>query len=130
MTKRVDDGDEADALDRLLLDQLADKWTIRVLCAFHPDMKPIRFNELKRRVGVITQKMLSHTLRRLERNGVLERRVLAGRELGVEYHVTALGRTLREPILALYRWTQQHADRVRRAQAAFDAKAADDDRRH
>ncbi len=88
---------------RMVLDQMANKWTVRIFWAFCPDMAPIRFNELKRRVGSISQKMLSQHLRQLERNGLLERRVLPGRTLGVEYLVTPLGLSLREPASALYR---------------------------
>src|ERR1700761_9377470 len=114
----VDAEDEHWAID-MVLDQLADKWAIRIFCAYYPDMAPIRFNELKRRVGGISQKMLSQQLRKLERSGLIERRVLPGRLLGVEYAVTPLGHTLGEPISALYKWAEAHAGDVRAAQAAY-----------
>ena len=82
-------------------------------------MAPIRFNELRRCVGGISQKMLSQRLRELERSGFLERRVLPGRVLGVEYGITPLGLTLREPVSALYRWAESNAPAVRSAQVAF-----------
>lgn len=118
----IDAGDELWAID-MVLDQLADKWAIRIFCAYYPDMAPIRFNELKRRVGGISQKILSQQLRKLERSGLIERRVLPGRLLGVEYAITPLGRTLHEPISALYRWAEAHADDVRAAQASYQADA-------
>jgi len=118
----TDAEDELWAID-MVLNQLADKWALRILCAYFPDTAPIRFNELKRRVGGISQKMLSQQLRKLERNGLLERRVLPGRLLGVEYAVTPLGHTLSEPISALYKWAEIHAGDVRAAQAAFQTDA-------
>jgi len=119
----TDAEDEHWAID-MVLDQLADKWAVRIFCAYYPDMAPIRFNELKRRVGGISQKILSQQLRKLERSGLLERRVLAGRVLGVEYAITPLGHTLREPISALYEWAEAHAGEVRAAQASFQTDAA------
>ena len=116
----TDVEDELWAID-MVLDQLADKWTVRIFCAYFPDMAPIRFNELKRRVEGISQKMLSQQLRKLERSGLLERRVLPGRLLGVEYAITPLGHTLREPISALYEWAETHGRDVRDAQASFQA---------
>ena len=120
MTSEDDDDGEMECA-RLLLDQMADKWTIRIFWAFCPDMMPIRFNELKRRVGGISQKVLSQHLRQLESDGLLERRVLPGRALGVEYAITPLGYTLREPVSVLYRWATTHARAVRAAQIAHMA---------
>ncbi len=116
----TDTEDEHWAID-MVLDQLADKWAVRIFCAFYPDMMPVRFNELKRRIGGISQKILSQQLRKLERSGLLERRMVPGRALGVEYEITPLGRTLHEPISALYMWAEAHAGDVRAAQASFPA---------
>ena len=113
---RIDDIE----FTRQVLDQLADKWTIRIMWAYCPDMEPIRFNELKRRVDGITQKVLSQQLRRLERNGLVERRVTSARPIAVEYAVTDLGLTLREPVSMLYRWAREHAEQVRASQEATD----------
>lgn len=113
---RMDDAE----FTRQVLDQLADKWTIRIMWAYCPDMAPIRFNELKRRAEGITQKVLSQQLRRLERNGILERRVVSTRPIAVEYAVTDLGLTLREPVSMLYRWAREHAGQVRACQEATD----------
>ena len=115
------DDEEIDGA-RLLLDRLADRWTIRIFWAFCPDMAPLRFNELKRRVAGISQKILSQRLRALERDGLLDRRVLPGRLLGVEYAVTPLGLTLREPVAVLYRWADEHEPGVRAAHTSFDER--------
>ena len=120
MTAEIED--ELWAID-LVLSQLADKWVIRIFCAFCPEMAPIRFNELKRRVGGISQKVLSQQLRKLEQSGLLERRVLPGRLLGVEYAITPLGLTFQEPVAALSKWAEAHAQDIRAAQASFGAGA-------
>lgn len=116
---QVDDGDDAE-FTRLVLDQLADKWTMRIMWAYCPDMQPIRFNDLKRRVHGITPKVLSDHLRRLERSGILERRIVSTRPFAVEYAVTELGHTLRAPVSGLYRWSREHASAVSAAQQKFE----------
>jgi DNA-binding HxlR family transcriptional regulator len=115
--------DELDLTQRTL-DEIANKWTIRIFCVFSEDENPIRFNELKRRVGGITQKVLSQHLRRLVRSGLLERRVQTGGALAVEYAVTPLGQTLREPLSGWYRWAQANAEAIRRCEADFDREMA------
>ncbi len=109
-------------LSRLLLDQLADKWTILVLEVFCDGPEPVRFNEIKRRVQGISQKTLTQCLRRLERNGILKRTVIAAAPLGVEYSVTPLGWTIAEPFGALQGWAEKHLPDVLQAQARFDAR--------
>ena len=82
----------------------------------------MRFNEIKRSVGSISQKTLTQCLRRLDRNGILERRVIAAKPLGVEYSVTALGHSLEKPVGAMYEWAKQHEAHVREAQVSYDKK--------
>ncbi|HEY0252609.1 MAG TPA: helix-turn-helix domain-containing protein [Kofleriaceae bacterium] len=109
--------------DRLLLDQIADRWSILVLGAIcTAEAGRLRFNALKRQVTGVTQKTLTQCLRRLERNGIIERVVIDGAPPGVEYRVTKLGRTLDKPFTALNAWTASYAEEVRRAQIAFDRK--------
>ncbi|OLO06253.1 MarR family transcriptional regulator [Salinicola socius] len=105
---------------RFLLDQITDKWSVLILTALCE--KPLRFNELKRRLEGITQKSLTQALRRLERNGIVARRVIPSSQVAVEYSITPLGRTLEEPFGALYRWTIDHLERVAEAQNAFDRR--------
>jgi DNA-binding HxlR family transcriptional regulator len=109
-------------LNRLLLDQLADKWTILVLHVFCDSPEPVRFNEIKRRVQGVSQKTLTQCLRRLERNGILERRIIQAAPLGVEYSITPLGWTMEEPFRALQRWAEKHLPEMLQAQARFDGR--------
>lgn len=104
---------------RELLDQVLDKWSFAVLEELCDG--PQRFNALRRAVPGVTAKSLTATLRRLERNGVVERRVLADRPVTVEYRMTPLGKTLREPVDALLRWTTDHEADVDAARERFDA---------
>ncbi|EPX62301.1 Transcriptional regulator, HxlR family [Cystobacter fuscus DSM 2262] len=113
--------------NRYILDQIADKWSVLILAVLFDE--PTRFNALKRRLKGVTQKALTDALRRLERNGLVARRVLTGSPIAVEYSVTPLGRTLGEPFLALYRWTIEHHDDVGRARAHFDARVDTEGRR-
>ncbi|MFE2189204.1 winged helix-turn-helix transcriptional regulator, partial [Streptomyces sp. NPDC059455] len=106
---------------RELLDQLLDKWGQLLLVALC--QQPRRFNELKRELDGVTQKSLAQALRRLERNGLVERRVLTQRPVAVEYRITPLGRTLEEPFSILRVWTADHLPEVERHRAAFDEGA-------
>jgi DNA-binding HxlR family transcriptional regulator len=111
----------SDCSSRVLLDQIADKWSVLILAALCE--KPLRFNEIKRCLDGITQKALTQSLRRLERNGILARRVIPSSQIAVEYSITPLGRTLEEPFRALYTWTINHSAAVQSAQSAFDERA-------
>lgn len=103
---------------RDLIDQLLDRWSLSLLTVLQDG--PRRFNELRRDVTGITQKSLSQTLRRLERNGMVDRRVLDTRPLAVEYRLTELGRSVEEPLEALARWATDHLDDVQRARTRHD----------
>ena len=106
---------------RLLLDQIADKWSVLVLAALCDD--PLRFNALKRRLNGVTPKALTECLRRLERNGVVSRRVVDASPVAVEYGVTPLGRTLKGSFATLHDWAVDHLPDVERAQHKFDRRA-------
>ncbi|MEU1846165.1 winged helix-turn-helix transcriptional regulator [Micromonospora sediminicola] len=108
-----------DAPHRDLLDQVLDKWSLSILNELCE--RPCRFNELRRAVPAVTQKSLTATLRRLERNGIVERRVVATRPVAVEYRITPLGKTLRGPVDALLEWADAHMPQIERARKAFDA---------
>ena len=108
----------ADCPCRLLLDQIADKWSILIIAALKGG--PLRFNMVKRSLEGITQKALTQSLRRLERNGIVARRVIPASPLAVEYRITELGRTLDEPFRALHMWTQDYLPQVELARRAFD----------
>lgn len=106
--------------NRELFDQLADKWAMMTLAVL--DAGPLRFNAIRRRLEGVTQRALTQSLRRLERNGLVERRVIASSPVAVEYEITPLGRTLQAPYQALYAWTQAHCGQVEAARAVFDQR--------
>lgn len=103
---------------RPVLDKIADKWTILILTVICP--KPARFNEIKRRLDGITHKALADALKRLERNGLVTRTVLPTQPIGVEYAITPLGHSLREPFEALCAWAAANGDKVDRATQHYD----------
>jgi DNA-binding HxlR family transcriptional regulator len=112
------DGTQLTARHRELLDEVLDKWSLRVLDALCE--QPLRFNGLRRAIPVVTQKSLTATLRRLERNGMVERVVTSTRPVAVEYRITRLGKSLQDLIDALLRWTTVTLPDVERARARFD----------
>ncbi|USU04215.1 helix-turn-helix transcriptional regulator [Sphingomonadaceae bacterium OTU29LAMAA1] len=104
---------------RPILEQIANKWTVLILTVLCT--QPALFNDLKRRLDGITHKALADALKRLERNGLISRRVLPTQPIGVEYAITALGASLREPFAALYGWSLANGPKMERAQQDFDA---------
>jgi DNA-binding HxlR family transcriptional regulator len=105
---------------RPVLEQIANKWSVlilTVLCA-----EPARFNAIKRRLDPITHKALTEALRRLERNGLVNRRVIASSPVAVEYSITPLGRTLQDPFVALVSWAATHGGRIEQAQLTYDER--------
>lgn len=111
--------------NRLVLGQIADKWSILILTVVC--MEPARFNAIKRRLNGITHKALTEALRRLERSGLVSRRILTTSTLGVEYSITSLGRSLQEPCMAIATWVAEHCEAVVQAQRAYDDKRANDE---
>lgn len=107
------------AAHRDLLDQVLEKWSLSVMSELCEG--PRRFNELRRAIPIVTQKSLTATLRRLERNGLIERRILETRPVAVEYRITTLGKTARDPIDVMLAWADDHLDEIDRARAMFDA---------
>ncbi|MEU4446786.1 helix-turn-helix domain-containing protein [Actinosynnema sp. NPDC050801] len=105
---------------RELLDEILDKWSLQVLDALCE--KPLRFNGLRRAIPVVTQKSLTAALRRLERNGMVERVVIDTRPVAVEYRITVSGRSLQDLVDALLHWTTTRLDEVDVARARFDAQ--------
>ena len=105
---------------RELLDELLDKWSLQVLDQLCE--RPLRFNELRRVVPAVGQKSLTATLRRLERNGMVERVVLQTRPIAVEYRIAPIGDSLNELVDALLTWTSRNLPEVERARARYDAE--------
>ena len=112
---------ERDCPIRMVLDRIADKWTVMMMSLLS-DGKPHRFSELRRNVEGISQKMLTQTLRDLERDGLVVRTLFAEVPPRVEYALTPLGVTLCDPIRQLGEWACTHVDEIKRAQAKFDAR--------
>ncbi len=105
---------------RLVLDRLADKWALLVLDRLRGG--PVRFNGLRRDIKGVSQKVLSQTLKALERDGLVTRSVFPTVPVTVEYAMTPLGRTLTETVAALAHWAERNMDEVLAAQAAYDAR--------
>lgn len=106
---------------RLVLDRIADKWTALVIQVLA--RQTMRYAELQREVGGISQKMLTQTLRSLERDGLVERKVFPVVPPKVEYSLTRLGRTLIEPLNALCRWSEKHLPELQANRAKAKTKA-------
>jgi DNA-binding HxlR family transcriptional regulator len=97
----------ADCPARTTLDLVADRWSVVVV--FGLGEGPRRFSELRGRIGGVSKKMLAQTLRKLEDNRLVERRLLATAPQGVEYRLTPLGESLLGPVSVLARWAEEHA---------------------
>lgn len=103
-----------------MLSRIGDKWTLLIVREL--GQGPLRFSALKRRLGSISQKMLTATLRNLERDGMVSRTVAPTTPPQVEYALTAMGQDLARPIAALADWTITHADAIDTARAAYDGR--------
>lgn len=110
-----------DCPTRQLLDRVGDRWTVLVIGALGEGT--LRFSELARRIDGVSQKMLTQTLRALERDGILERTVHPEIPPRVEYRLTGEGRSLLGVVGELARWSVTHYDRVREARRRYDARA-------
>ncbi len=109
---------------REVLDLVANKWTALVIRALSQGTR--RYSALQRAIGGVSQKMLTQTLRSLERDGLVERTVHPVVPPKVEYSLTPLGTTLTEPLGALCRWAETHLGELQAARARFDGAEADE----
>jgi DNA-binding HxlR family transcriptional regulator len=105
---------------RKVLNIIADKWTALVIGLLKN--RPKRFSELRREIEGISQKMLTQTLRELERDGIVTRTVFAEVPPHVEYELTPLGKKLYEPLAVIRDWAESHIDEVTAAQSAYTRK--------
>lgn len=105
---------------RQVLDRLADKWSLLILDRLRT--QAVRFNHLRRDIKGVSQKVLSQTLKKLERDGLVTRTVFPTVPVTVEYALTPLGRTLTETVAALTHWAEHNMDAVRNAQQAYDLR--------
>ncbi|GAA4492092.1 winged helix-turn-helix transcriptional regulator [Gluconacetobacter tumulicola] len=118
-------GHEALAPDRCrtvgnVLARIGDKWSVLVIMQLGEGSR--RFSELRRAIGSISQRMLTLTLRGLERDGLISRTITPSIPPRVDYELTELGMSLREPVTALGRWAASNHDRIAAAQVHFDRR--------
>lgn len=121
-TDDVDDDATKQALLRETLDRVGDKWTMLVLQRLDLD-GVLRFTELRDRIGGVSQKMLTRTLRHLERDGLVTRTVHPVMPPHVDYALTPLGRALAEAVCVLWEWVDSNLEAVESARRAFDLRA-------
>ncbi|HEX3620682.1 MAG TPA: helix-turn-helix domain-containing protein [Acidimicrobiales bacterium] len=115
-------GTEVSCEVRQILDRIGDKWSLLVMALLARGT--LRFTELRRQIDGISQRMLTLTLRQLERDGLVERTVHAVVPPRVDYNLSALGRTLLDPINGLVQWTIDHHGEVAAARQAYDDRPA------
>jgi DNA-binding HxlR family transcriptional regulator len=108
---------------RQVLGRVADKWTMLVLSALSAE-EVLRFSELRRRIEGVTQKMLTQTLRGLERDGLVERTVYPTVPVTVEYRLTALGHSLAAAVSVIKAWAYENIEELERARDRYDRAAA------
>lgn len=108
-----------------VLQRLGDKWSVLVVAILADG--PRRFSELRREIEPISQRMLTLTLRGLERDGLVDRKVTPTIPPRVDYELTPMGRSLQKPVLALAQWAVAHLPQIAEAQAKFDGTT---DRQH
>ncbi|WP_418958510.1 winged helix-turn-helix transcriptional regulator [Streptomyces tritici] len=107
---------------RQILDRIADKWSLLVIALL--DRRKLRFTELRREIDGVSQRMLTVTLRQLERDGLVKRTVHPVVPPRVDYELTPLGATLHTTIRSLVTWTERHQNEIAAARAAYDAREA------
>ena len=107
---------------RQALDRIADRWTTLIIRQLAE--RPYRFGELRRAIDGISQKMLTQTLRGLERDGLVSRRVLPTTPVAVEYALTPLGETLIAPMAAIHAWAEAHVPEMLAARRAYEEQGA------
>ena len=112
----------ADCPTRMALDRIADKWTVLLLGLLA--QSPLRFNQLRRAVEGLSQKMLSQTLKALERDGLVTRTAIATVPVTVEYAITPLGRTLAQALAPIACWAGEHIGEILSARERYDLQNA------
>lgn len=124
--RRPGAGRQGDLFDpecptRLILDRIGDKWTALTVLLLSDG--PMRFSRLRARLGPVAPKVLTQTLRRLERDGLVTRAVFAEVPPRVEYSLTGLGRSLAGPLAVIGDWAESNIGEISTAQAAYDSRS-------
>ena len=117
--------DDPECEVRTILDRIADKWSLLIICVLADGVR--RFGELRREIDGISQRMLTLTLRQLEREGLVTRTVFPVVPPRVDYELTQLGSTLLDTIQELVAWAGKHGNEIIAARAAYDARVAADE---
>jgi DNA-binding HxlR family transcriptional regulator len=107
---------------RGVLDRIGDKWSTLIVITLAE--RPLRFGELRRTIPDISQRMLTQTLRDLQRDGLISRHVFPTQPPSVEYRLTEMGQSLLEPLAGLVRWAEAHHGAIRGARSDYDQQAA------
>lgn len=120
------DGRPADVFSapcpsRAALDRIADKWTVLIIVALTDG--PLRYGQLRQSLEGVSEKMLTQTLRSLERDGLVRRTVHTTTPPSVEYALTELGRTLQAPLNAVRDWAERHINEVESARLEYDQRS-------
>lgn len=112
-----------EALVRQMLERVGDKWTLLVIEELGSGGE-MRFTRLRDRIGGVSQKMLTRTLRQLERDGLVSRRVHPVVPPRVDYRLTKLGEALGEAVCGIWTWVERHLKDVERSRQAYDRRSA------
>lgn len=112
------EGDDC-RMVRDILDLVGDKWTLYIIATLKDG--PVRFNEIRRRIDGISQRMLTINLRGLERDGLVKRTMFPTIPPRVEYELTEVGRTLLSPVMTLVTWANANQEIIRGARVRYDA---------
>lgn len=112
------EGDDC-RMVREILDLVGDKWTLYIIATLKDG--PVRFNELRRRIDGISQRMLTINLRGLERDGLVKRTLFPTIPPRVDYELTEVGRTLLVPVMALVTWANTNQENIQNARVRYDA---------
>ena len=112
-----------DCPSRLVLDRISNKWSMLILNRLRDET--VRFNQLRRDIDGISQKVLSQTLKYLERDGLIQRTAYPTVPVTVEYALTGLGQCLAANVDPLLRWAEANMEAIKRAQAAYDSRLSE-----
>ena len=119
VTMEIHDASQCTAVNEVLA-RVGDKWSVRVVMSLGDG--PLRFNELRRAIPGISQRMLTRTLRGLERDGLVSRKVTPTVPTRVDYALTSLGMSLSEPVAQLGKWAISHIGKINAARAVYDGR--------
>ena len=117
----IPDVFDKDCPSQKVLSRVADRWAALIICALH-ELKTMRNGELLRKIGGINQKMLTQTLRNLEKDGLVTRKIYATVPPKVEYSLTQLGESVYKPLDEICRWTENHLEELKEIWASQQAE--------